>query len=131
MTETELDRWAAIYRANPALERAGIDFGDLLDDPGLLWGVVGGRPPHLDDGPCPLLPAQAAVAERVRRADEIADAVRARATDRAVHLTACAAHAEDALPIGARRRGRGFVEPLSHHAHGRNSENCRMTRPLR
>ena len=105
MTETELYRWRRIYEANPALARAGVDYGDLLDDPALLWRTAGGLLPHLGGGDRPLLPAQADVAERVRRADAIAEVVRARESARTSHLAACAAHAEDALPIGARRRG--------------------------
>ena len=130
MTESELDRWAAIYQANPRLAGAGIDYGDLLDDPTLLFRAPG---PPIDDPDAylALLPAQRRIAERIRRADEIADAVRARESARTSRLAACAAHAENALPNGARHRGGQFIEPLSHHAYKLNSENCRQTRPLR
>ena len=130
MTESELDRWAAIYQANPRLARARIDYGDLLDDPELLFRVQ--EHPESDPDAYPaLLPAQRRIAECIRRADEIADAVRARESARASNLAACAAHAEDALPVGARRRGGRFVEPLSHHAWAVSREVCSGTRPQR
>ena len=124
MTESELDRWAAIYRANPYLARTGVDFGDLLDDPALLFSTL---PAPAEDGSRPLLPAQARIAERVRRDEKIADAVRARA----LNVAACMAHAERILPAAARHRGGSFIEPLSHHAYKFSPEICRSTRPLR
>lgn len=72
MTEAELDRYHRLYVLNPRLARAGVDYGDLIDDPGLLLRAPA---PVAGDG---LLPAQARVAERLRRDELIADAVRAR-----------------------------------------------------
>ena len=110
MTETELYRYARIYEANPRLARARIDYGDLLDDPTLLFRAPG---PPIDDPDAylALLPAQRRIAERIRRADEIADAVRARESARTSHLAACAAHAENALPIRAQHRGGNSSNP--------------------
>ena len=73
MTEHELSHWAAIYQANPRLARAGIDYGDLIDNPALLL-----RAPEPPDAPHRLLPAQARIAQRLARAMRIADAVRRR-----------------------------------------------------
>ena len=123
MTETELDRWAAIYEANPALARANIDYAELLDDPGVLFRV-GEHPAPDPDAYLALLPAQRRIATRIRRDEAIADAVRARGE-------AARTQAEGALPIGARHCGEAFIETLSHHAYKSNSERCRQTRPLR
>ena len=118
MTEADIDRWAAIYAANPHLARAGVEFGALLDDPALLFASLPAPEP---EGPRPLLPAQRRIATRILRDQQIADAV-----------TGCRDDMERDLPPGARHRERGgFVQPLSHHAWGHSAECCRVTRPHR
>ena len=117
MTETEIDRWAAIYQANPHLAGAGIDFGALLDEPRLLFSSL---PAPAREGPRALLPAQRRIATRMLRAEQIADAVRGLRRE-----------CEAALPLTARHTGGGFIEPLSHHAHQVNATRCRETRPHR
>ena len=122
MTETELYRYARIYEANPRLARAGVDYGDLLDDPGLLFRAATPRIEAQIPGTefPPLLPAQARIAKRIRDDDEIARAVRVVRDD-----------CERSLPWGVRHTAHGFIEPLAHHAYGISSERCRQTRPLR
>ena len=118
MTETELARWAAIWRSNPYLARAGVDYGDLLDDPRLLFTAA---PAPAPEGPRPLLPAQRRIATRMLREEQIADATRA-----------CRDSSERELPPTARRReGGGFVEPLRHHRWASSRNTHHNLRPLR
>ena len=117
MTETELTRWATIWRSNPHLARAGIDYGALLDNPRLLFTAL---PAPAPEGPRPLLPAQRRIATQMLREEQIADAVRA-----------CEARAERDLPATTRCRGGRFVEPLHHHAWRVSHETHRDLRPLR
>ena len=117
MTETELTRWAAIWRSNPHLARSGVDYGALLDDPRLLFASL---PAPAPEGPRPLLPAQRRIATRMLREEQIADAVRA-----------CEARAERGLPADTSWRGGCFVAPLRHHRWTSSHETHRDLRPLR
>ena len=113
MSEDELDRWAAIYHANPHLARAGVDYGDLLDDPGVLFSTLPAPEP---DGPRPLLPAQRRIAADTLREHQrwqVAQAVEARLPD---HAGLC---------------GKRFMERMTHHSFVNSREFSSLSRPRR
>ncbi len=74
MTETMMERLHHIYVLNPRLAAAGISYGEVHDDPECMFRPSG--PALRAERPHALLPAQARVAERLRRDEEIAAAVR-------------------------------------------------------
>ena len=114
--EAELDRLAALWEANRrALVAAGVSYADLVDDPARLGAALCGPVPEPPETR-PLLPAQARVADRVARADLIAETVR-RGRDRRIPVRAVAEACEGALPAATVRRGEGgLIEPWRHSA---------------
>ena len=118
LIDSELHRWAEIYRANHiCIRSAGMTFERFLQNPeALLQAIIFDQafPLDADEEHYPLLPAQRRVAARLAAAESL-------------DVLAEQMEAELIAHIDVRQQNDHFIEPLRHHARGVQRETRRLT----
>ena len=108
LIDSELHRWAEIFRANHiSIRSAGMTLDRFLQNPAaLLQAIIFDQafPLEDDEDHYPLLPAQLRVAARVAACDSFRTVAEAMEADLTVHMD-------------VRLHGDHYLQPLKHHAY--------------